>query len=85
MSQREIHLVEESCQELSEDHLGVALIKPGDSVIIKKSGAQTKSAHNKGGTTVELSSLNRRSVCSGIFCCYLESRRHKKIRLGRLA
>lgn len=36
MSQREIHLVEESCQELSEDHLGVALIKPGDSVIIIK-------------------------------------------------
>ena len=28
MSQREIHLVEESCQELSENHLGVALIKP---------------------------------------------------------
>ena len=36
MSQREIHLVEESCQELSENHLGVALIKIGDSVIIIK-------------------------------------------------
>ncbi len=36
MSQREIRMVEESCQELSEDHLGVALIKPGDSVIIMK-------------------------------------------------
>ncbi len=34
MSQRELHLVEEACQELFEDHLGVALIKPGDSVII---------------------------------------------------
>lgn len=35
MSQRETCLMEESCQELSEDHLGVALIKPGDSVIIR--------------------------------------------------
>ena len=36
MSQRETHMVEESRQELFEDHLGVALIKPGDSVIIIK-------------------------------------------------
>lgn len=36
MSQRETYLVEESCQELFEDHLGAALIKPGDSVIIRK-------------------------------------------------
>lgn len=36
MSQREAHLVEESWQELFEDHLGAALIKPGDSVIIIK-------------------------------------------------
>lgn len=36
MSQREVRLVEESWQELFEDHLGVALIKPGDSVIIIK-------------------------------------------------
>lgn len=35
MSQREIHLVKESCQELFEDHLGAAPIKPGDSVIIR--------------------------------------------------
>lgn len=35
MSQREAYLVEGPCQELSEDHLGAALIKPGDSVIIK--------------------------------------------------
>lgn len=34
MSQREIHKLKESCQELFEDHLGAALIKPGDSVII---------------------------------------------------
>lgn len=36
MSQRETHVVEESWQELFEDHLRVALIKPGDSVIIIK-------------------------------------------------
>lgn len=36
MSQREVRLVEEPRQELFEDHLGVALIKPGDSVIIIK-------------------------------------------------
>ena len=36
MSQRETHLVKESWQELFEDHLGAALIKPGDSVIIIK-------------------------------------------------
>lgn len=36
MSQREAQLVKESCQELFEDHLGAALIKPGDSVIIIK-------------------------------------------------
>lgn len=42
MSQRKIHLVEESCQELSEDHLGAALIKPGDSVIIIKQAVCAK-------------------------------------------
>ena len=36
MSQREAYLLEKSWQELFEDHLGVALIKPGDSVIIIK-------------------------------------------------
>ena len=36
MSQREVRLVEEPRQELFEDHLRVALIKPGDSVIIIK-------------------------------------------------
>ncbi len=36
MSQRELRMLEEACQELFEDHLGVALIKPGDSVIIIK-------------------------------------------------
>ena len=36
MSQRETHLVGESCQELFENHLRAALIKPGDSVIIIK-------------------------------------------------
>ncbi len=29
-------MVEESRQELFEDHLGAALIQPGDSVIIRK-------------------------------------------------
>ena len=36
MSQREVRLVEEPRQDLFEDHLGVALIKPGDPVIIIK-------------------------------------------------
>lgn len=36
MSQRETYMVQKSCQELFEDHLGAALIKPGDSVIIIK-------------------------------------------------
>lgn len=44
MSQRGVRMVEESRQELFEDHLGAALIKPGDSVIIRKSG--THSAYN---------------------------------------
>lgn len=36
MSQRGVRMLEEPCQELFEDHLGAALIKPGDSVIIRK-------------------------------------------------
>ena len=40
MSQRETYLVGESCQELFEDHLRAALIKPGDSVIIMKKVAR---------------------------------------------
>ncbi len=36
MSQREACLVEKPWQELFEDHLGVALIKPGDTVIVRR-------------------------------------------------
>ena len=45
MSQREVRLVEEPRQELFEDHLGVALIKPGDSVIIIKKVACVDLSH----------------------------------------
>ena len=46
MSQRETHMVEESRQELFEDPLGVALIKPGDSVIIIKKVACARNVNH---------------------------------------
>ena len=46
MSQREVRLVEEPRQELFEDHLGVALIKPGDSVIIIKKVACARNVNH---------------------------------------
>lgn len=44
-------MLEVPCWEISEDYLGVALIQPGDSVIVKMKWLNaSKMRHKKGGT-----------------------------------